>query len=155
MSGSATGEMKAEPNLTPLLDVVFQLITFFMLVFKISGDNFDQHVRLPVAGSARPIEGRQALEDRIILNIDSKGRLLWEGKPLSFSQGVAKIGEQANLTKLNRKFSGQASADGTLPTTIILRADRAAEFGLVYRYITACQGHGFTKFALKAMNAES
>jgi biopolymer transport protein ExbD len=155
MAGSATGEIKAEPNLTPLLDVVFQLITFFMLVFKISGDNFDQHVRLPVAGSARPLEGKQAVEDRLVLNIDSKGRLLWEGKPLDFGQGMSKIREQANLMKLNRKFAGKAADDGTLPATIVLRADRGADFGRVYRYITACQGHGFTKFALKAMNAES
>ena len=29
MAGSVTGEVRAEPNLTPLLDVVFQLITFY------------------------------------------------------------------------------------------------------------------------------
>jgi len=49
-------EMKAEPNLTPLLDVVFQLITFFMLLINFSTENYDQRVRLPVAGTARPIE---------------------------------------------------------------------------------------------------
>ena len=56
MSASMSSEIKAEPNLTPLLDVVFQLITFFMLVINFSNDNYDQRVRLPVAGSARPIE---------------------------------------------------------------------------------------------------
>ena len=45
---------KAEPNLTPLLDIVFQLITFFMLVINFSNENYDARVRLPVAGSARP-----------------------------------------------------------------------------------------------------
>ena len=49
-------ELKAEPNLTPLLDVVFQLITFFMLVINFSSENYDQRVRLPVAESARPVE---------------------------------------------------------------------------------------------------
>ena len=53
---SSTPNMQAEPNLTPLLDVVFQLITFFMLVINFSNDNYDQRVRLPVAGSARPVE---------------------------------------------------------------------------------------------------
>ena len=56
MSASMTSEIKAEPNLTPLLDVVFQLITFFMLVINFSSENYDQRVRLPVADSARPIE---------------------------------------------------------------------------------------------------
>ena len=48
-----SSEFKAEPNLTPLLDVVFQLITFFMLVINFSSENYDQRVRLPVAESAR------------------------------------------------------------------------------------------------------
>ena len=54
MSASMNSDVKAEPNLTPLLDVVFQLITFFMLVINFSQDNFDSRIRLPVAGSARP-----------------------------------------------------------------------------------------------------
>ena len=49
MSASMSAE-KAEPNLTPLLDVVFQLITFFMLVINFSNENYDARVRLPVAG---------------------------------------------------------------------------------------------------------
>ena len=52
-------ELKAEPNLTPLLDVVFQLITFFMLMINFSSDNYDRRITLPVAGSARPVEDEQ------------------------------------------------------------------------------------------------
>jgi len=55
MSASTSAD-SAEPNLTPLLDVVFQLITFFMLVINFSNENYDARVRLPVAGSARPVE---------------------------------------------------------------------------------------------------
>ena len=56
MSATLTTKLKAEPNLTPLLDIVFQLITFFMLVINFSSENYDQRVRLPVAESARPID---------------------------------------------------------------------------------------------------
>ena len=56
--------MKAEPNLTPLLDIVFQLITFFMLVINFSNENYDQRVRLPVAGSARPVEDGEKASPR-------------------------------------------------------------------------------------------
>ena len=52
---SAKVAESAEPDLTPLLDIVFQLITFFMLVINFSNDNYDQRVRLPVAGTARPV----------------------------------------------------------------------------------------------------
>ena len=34
MSGKLSQEVKAEPNLTPILDMVFQLVTFFMLVIN-------------------------------------------------------------------------------------------------------------------------
>ncbi len=154
MSGSVSGEIRAEPNLTPLLDVVFQLITFFMLVFKISGDNYDQRVRLPVAGSVRPIEGARADEDRLVLNIDGDGRLLWNGKILSVDEALKELRTQARLVEMNQKIRGKGQAGDSLPTTIVLRADRRASFATVYRYIQACQSFRFTKFALKAMNAE-
>ena len=51
MSANMGNEVRAEPNLTPLLDVVFQLITFFMLVINFSKDNYDARIKLPVAGS--------------------------------------------------------------------------------------------------------
>ena len=55
MSASMSHGSSAEPNLTPMLDMVFQLVTFFMLVINFSSENYDQRVRLPVAGSARPM----------------------------------------------------------------------------------------------------
>lgn len=155
MSASVTSEIKAEPNLTPLLDVVFQLITFFMLVFKISGDNYDQRVHLPVAGSARPVEGAQVDNDRIVLNIDGRGRLLWSGQTFDMERAIREIRTQAQLVRMNAKIGGKALQDGdALPTTVVMRADRRVPFSQIYRYISSCQANGFTKFALKAMNAE-
>jgi len=54
MSGSVPGGLKAEPNLTPILDMVFQLITFFMLVINFKAAELDLSLRLPVIGSAKP-----------------------------------------------------------------------------------------------------
>ena len=58
MSGPCRSEVKAEPNLTPILDMVFQLITFFMLVINFKSAEMDLSLRLPVVGSARPVERR-------------------------------------------------------------------------------------------------
>jgi biopolymer transport protein ExbD len=55
MSGSVPGGVKAEPNLTPILDMVFQLITFFMLVMNFKAAEIDQSLMLPVLGSAKPL----------------------------------------------------------------------------------------------------
>lgn len=155
MSASVASELKAEPNLTPLLDVVFQLITFFMLVFRISSESYDQRIKLPVAGSARPVEASSASEDRLIFNIDRDGNLLWNSQVLDPERALREIGIQARLTRLNLKAAGKTPAPGEpLPTVIILRADRATRFSQLHRYIQACQNSGFTRFALKAMNAE-
>jgi len=155
MSGNVGGEVRAEPNLTPLLDIVFQLITFFMLVINFSADNYDQRVRLPVAGSAKPIEGARAGEERLVLNIDRDGNLLWGGKVLGVELAGQEINTQAQLIKLNLKSAGKKLKSGEpLPTTIVIRADKATPFSQLYRLITICQTNGFTKFALKAMSAE-
>jgi biopolymer transport protein ExbD len=157
MSASMSSETKAEPNLTPLLDVVFQLITFFMLVINFSNENYDQRVRLPVAGSARPIEDgdKSATEDRLVLNISKQGHLLMNGQDMTQSKALEEIKKQATLVKYNLKAAGiKLNATGDLPTTIILRADRDTQFSSLYSLITACQANGFRKFALKAMNAE-
>jgi biopolymer transport protein ExbD len=152
---SAKVAESAEPDLTPLLDIVFQLITFFMLVINFSNDNYDQRVKLPVAGTARPVEEGQKLdEDRLVLNVDKEGHLLINGESLTTVKAAQEIKHQAALVKLNLKASGQKpDANGGLPTTIVLRADRDTPFSHLYNLITACQANGFHKFSLKAMNA--
>jgi biopolymer transport protein ExbD len=154
MSASMSKEMRAEPNLTPLLDVVFQLITFFMLVINFSNENYDARVRLPVATSARPLEeGEKVSEDRLVLNVDKQGHLLMLGELMPQHRALREIKHQAALVKLNLKAAGvQPPADGSLPTTIVLRADRDTPFSMLFSLITACQTQGFRKFALKAMS---
>ncbi len=157
MAGSAVGgEVKAEPNLTPLLDIVFQLITFFMLVINFSQDTYDQRVRLPVAGSAQPIEAGKVDRDRLVLNIDSEGRLLMSGRVLGIDEALREIALQADFVRLNASAVGTKLKRGdVLPTTVVLRADRNASFAHLYRLIQACQAQGFQKFELKAMSGEA
>jgi biopolymer transport protein ExbD len=154
MSASMRREIKAEPNLTPLLDVVFQLITFFMLVINFSTDNYDQRIRLPVAESARPVEdSQQVAEDRLVLNVDKEGHLLINGEVQPLHQAIQTIKHQADLVKLNLKVGGvKLDANGGLPTTIVLRADKDTSFSSFYSLIKACQSNGFRKFAFKAMS---
>ncbi len=155
MAGPVHGEVRAEPNLTPLLDVVFQLITFFMLVVNFTAENYDRRVHLPVAGSARPIEDTQRVsEDRLVLNVDRDGHLLVGGQVQSLNEAIQSIKHQADLVKLNLRASGLKFDPGKgLPTTIVFRADKDAVFSSVMTLINACQSQGFRKFALKAMTS--
>jgi biopolymer transport protein ExbD len=150
-----SSELKAEPNLTPLLDVVFQLITFFMLVINFSTENYDVRVRLPVASSARPIEEpKQMLDDRLVFNVDRDGHLLFGSEVQPLHKAIATIKHQADIIRLNLKVSNvKLDATGSLPTTIILRADKDTNFSNLIGVIKACQTQGFRKFALKAMTS--
>lgn len=160
MAGSVSGEIKAEPNLTPLLDVVFQLITFFMLVINFSADTYDQRVRLPVAATATPPEpGKGLEEDRLVFNVNRDGMLLFNGQELDTENAIKEIRVQAQLVKSSadriRKKTGKAkSDDDSLPTTVVFRCDRETQFSEFYRLITACQANGFRNFSLKAMSAD-
>src|SRR5687768_9070753 len=74
MSASLSHASNAEPNLTPMLDMVFQLITFFMLVINFKSASMDLSLKLPVVGSARPVDGKGE-DELLVLNIDALGRL--------------------------------------------------------------------------------
>ncbi len=142
----------SEPNLTPMLDMVFQLITFFMLVINFKAASMDLTLSLPVVGSAVPVD-TQGTEDLLILNVDMAGQLKVYGMSkdvVSYIQGEAK----ASYDAAQRENPGFKKKDD-LPTTIVIRADKQTPFSLLNKIITECQKNGFRKFALKAMNKEA
>src|SRR5207344_1102721 len=73
MSASIHASEQADPNLTPILDMVFQLITFFMLVINFQSAALDMSLKLPVVGSARPVATQT--EDLMVLNVNGKGQV--------------------------------------------------------------------------------
>ena len=153
MAGRLSQDVKAEPNLTPILDMVFQLITFFMLVINFKSAEVDLSLKLPVVGSARPVntEGREGL---LVLNIDSAGTLKVYGRPV---QDVdAYIRSEAVASMLSSRLTTEEIARGKeLPTTVVIRADRATPFRMINRVIKACQDNGFRNFALKALEKDA
>src|SRR3990172_273601 len=74
MSASSIHDSRAEPNMVPILDMVFQPITFFMLVINFKGAESDLSLKLPVLGSARPMD-MKGQEGLLVLNVDAEGRL--------------------------------------------------------------------------------
>jgi len=153
MSGWLSQNLKAEPNLTPILDMVFQLITFFMLVINFKSVEMDLSLKLPVVGSARPVEthGPRGL---LVLNIDDAGRLKIYGRVIGDID--AYIAQEAAASRMAARLTAaDVEAAQDLPTTVVIRADRATPFGMLNRVIKACQKNGFRRFALKAINKEA
>lgn len=142
---SAQSSDGAEPNLTPVLDMVFQLVTFFMLVINFKGASLDLSLKLPVLGSARPVDSRSG-KDPIILNIDSTGTVKIFGSVVDLDQHLTR---EAKILK-QLQAAGGAATD-TLDTPVVIRADRITPFRLLNEVITTCQKHGFRQYQLSAM----
>src|ERR1044072_3068996 len=88
MSGSMPGGDSAEPNLTPILDMVFQLITFFMLVMNFKAASMDLSLKLPVIGSAQPADAR-GQGSVLVLNLNADGQLVVYGEKQDADKYIA------------------------------------------------------------------
>ena len=139
---------EGEADLTPILDMVFQLITFFMLVMNFKAAALDLTLKLPVVGSAMPVN-TDGKEELLILNLAPTGDLTVYGNKVDLEGYIA---VEAEVSRLAAKSKGlNIEAGGELPTTIVIRSDEASRFKDLYRVIKACQDRGYRKFALKAL----
>ena len=134
------------PNLTPLLDVVLQLITFFMMLIHFGSklEGATKEIRLPVTPAALP--GADLALDRLTVVLDARGRLLVGTDAL---EGPAAARWWADEAK--RRREGQETLGGPvpeLPTVVVLRADRNASYGAVRRALAQAQERGFAHFSL-------
>jgi biopolymer transport protein ExbD len=145
-------EHTAEPDLTPILDLVFQLITFFMLVVNFKAAALDLDLKLPVVGSAQPVD-MKGKQDLLILNVNSQGQLKVYGEPVK--DIGAYIANEAQASRLSAHSTHPDLKPGDdLPSTVVIRADRGTRFSTLNTIITTCQKQGYRKFALKALNKE-
>ena len=126
--------------MTPMIDMTFQLIAFFMFVSNFSEAEQDDRIQLPQSQLAKPSDA--PIEAPITLQLTSKISVVYGGE-------LVGIGELA--TYLEREKSALLDA-GKEPvaSTVIVRADAAAKTGEVQEIIKVCQEKGFEKFALRA-----
>jgi biopolymer transport protein ExbD len=141
-------------NLTPLLDVVLQLITFFMMLvhFGTRLEGATRAVRLPLAPAALP--GSDLTFDRLSVLIDERGRLRSGAQWLDEDAAAAWWAGQAKSRKAGLEtLRDSRAADDVLPTVVILRADRAASYGVVRRALVTAQEQGFAHFSLVVLRS--
>lgn len=63
-------------NLTPLIDMVFLLLIFFLVATTISQDERPQNINLPVTGATAPLS---APPEELIINIERDGTMKVNG----------------------------------------------------------------------------
>jgi biopolymer transport protein ExbD len=151
MSASMQSDSVAEPNLVPILDMVFQLITFFMLVVNMKNASIDQSLRLPVVGSARTVDTK-GQEDLLILNVNQDGELVvYNHKRLDWERYLD-VEAKASLQRAIRE-DRNFKPGSELPTTVVIRGAQKLPYGKLHPYIEACQKRKFLKFQFRALHS--
>ena len=111
-------ESEGKPNLTPMLDMVFQLITFFMVVANFQAASVAKDLELPVIGSARPVDTR-GLESVLVLNIDKDGTLKAHGRTQPVREFLQQEAQAVLLSE--GRFHPELALGQELPTLVVIR----------------------------------
>jgi biopolymer transport protein ExbD len=139
------GMPSAEADMTPMIDMTFQLIAFFMVLINFSDADTNERIKLPSSELAKPPDA--PLETPITLQLTREGTVLYAGEELAVPACKAALQrERALLERLKKPISG---------ATIIIRADAATKTGHVQELIKVAQEVGFEKFVMRAMQEES
>ena len=134
------GPANTDIDMTPMIDMTFQLIAFFMFVINFTKAEQDERIQLPSSQLAKPTEG--TIETPITLQLTNSGLVVYAGE-------LVKVSDLRGY--LEREKTAMIDADKE-PTsaTVIVRADGRAKTGEVQDIIKLCQEKGFERFALRA-----
>jgi len=149
MSHGVSDAEVAEPNLTPLLDLVLQLVMFFMIVANFVSEQLNQSIQLPEATTAVPIDKER--QNIVILNIDDNGFLLERSKD---GDEEAKIDSPNKISLYLRDlynfYKDQRTEKGVKEMTIVIRGHRNSTFDHIYRVMKSAKEAGFVNVQLRA-----
>ena len=134
------GPANTDIDMTPMIDMTFQLIAFFMFVINFTEAEQDERIQLPTSQLAKPTE--ETIETPITLQLTNSGLVVYAGE-------LVKVSDLRGY--LEREKTAMIDADKE-PTsaTVIVRADGRAKTGEVQDIIKLCQEKGFERFALRA-----
>jgi biopolymer transport protein ExbD len=132
-----------EADLTPMIDMTFQLIAFFMIVINFSDAERAEQIQLPKSAIAKPVKELDAY--RIILNLDRDGSILFAGQRIDSSDNINGL--------LRREVTAAQRMDvkSLAEVPVIIRAHEDVDTGLVQKLIDKCQEHELETFRLRVM----
>lgn len=135
----------AEGDMTPMIDMTFQLIAFFMVLINFTEADQNERIRLPVSELAKPPDA--PLEEAITLQLTHEGTILIGGDEFSIERLPLPL-------RRERQVLDATPGKSVSQATIVIRADMRTKAGRVQEVIKACQETGFERFALRAKQAQ-
>ncbi len=113
-------------DLTPIVDVVFNLLIFFALSLNFAATSGGINVKLPSASSAEPVKTEQ-----VTVNLTQAGQVYYNDKEINIDELAPKLQEIEDKDSL-----------------IIIRADNAVAHGKVVEVMDIVKSEGFSKLAI-------
>lgn len=165
MHGSGGSTSEADPNLTPLLDVVLQLIMFFMITVNfVSTEHLNRDIRLPVAQALVPKdkedEEREKLKEKIdgyiYVNLNANNEIVGihdlesRDRDVSVTQTRDRI--KAYFQREMDDYQRKARLDGRQAKVIlVLRGDKESRFHKVFDILEAARLAGIEDLQFRGM----
>lgn len=119
----------------PIVDIILQLICFYLFVAGSIQSYDDPSVRLPIMSSPAAVEERPA---ELVVNVRADGSLMVNDRPVAWDE----------LKPLMIAQGGAAAMPGSL--TVSIRVDRRQNFALLNRVLTTCRELGLPRVAVRA-----
>ena len=121
-------------NLTPMVDVVFLLLVFFLAATTFANEEVELDLRLPEARTGEAgVQGHQ-----LVVNLAADGRILVAGR-------------EVTLEALRQKLVAAQQRDQK--QSVLVRGDQQAQFGLSMQVLDACRLARITKVDFAALPA--
>jgi len=115
------GQALSNLNLTPLIDIVFLLLIFFLVATRFAEEERELDVMLPEASEARPLTSQPK---ELFINVDENGRYYVTGKILSLPE-LDQVLKTAWVNNPGRQ-------------TVVIRADRRCQWEFVVAAMNSC-----------------
>jgi biopolymer transport protein ExbD len=112
-------------NLTPMIDVVFQLLIFFLVATRFEEEERELDLVLPQASEAM---ARIAKPKELFINVDRSGRIILGGRQVSTDELFGQL--------------RQAQADNPGRQAVIIRGDEQADLKYVVAVMNVCARAG-------------
>lgn len=122
-------------DFVPMVDVLFNLLIFFLLATSMAQAERETRIALPLSAAAGPISA--ALRE-IIINIDADGRAIVAARDISDADLAAMLAS-AVAANPNQKVS--------------IRGDRATAYANVARVLDLCKAAGITDPFLETVHS--
>lgn len=155
----STRQKSASPEVdlpvTPMLDMAFQLLTFFLLTYHPS--SLEGQLPLTLAGGDRhggcPVDGidEEPRNDQP-LAINVKAQLAGSGRGAIVQVAVDTPGGALTFAGVRevREYLKNLHKDPLSPRSIMLRADEALKYGCLMDVVDACRQAGFEQVSFAA-----